>query len=43
MKQFMGNFALAAGNSCIVKKSNAILNYGSQVRYYEGLVQPNFF
>lgn len=39
----MGNFALANGNSCIVKKSNCQLNYGTQVRYYEGLVYPNFF
>lgn len=34
---------MSVGNTEIVKRSNAILGYGDNLHYEEGLVHPNFF
>jgi len=41
-KSWVGSWELADGNGCIVRRSNAILNYGSKVVYKECLLYPNF-
>lgn len=42
-KTFVGMWGLADGNAGIVKRSNALLNYGDKMTYAESMVYPNFF
>lgn len=35
-------WALAEGNACIVKRSNALLGYNENFRYYEAYEYTNF-
>jgi len=41
-KTWVGLMPLAGGNGCVVKRSNAILNYGKRVIYSESTANPNF-
>ena len=43
IKKWVGNWMLADGNGNVVKRSNAVLDYGTKLIYREALIYPSFF